>query len=98
MRCEIFELLFGRAIFRVQFIEVSFVELSRDRLVDMGDRGVAPEFCIFLCGIETIDLSRTDGDVRSVNHIEERRRGPTMYGLSHEGPRRSRQRYLGSVD
>ena len=63
MRCEIFELLFGRAIFRVQFIEVSFVELSRDRLVDMGDRGVAPEFCIFLCGIETIDLSRANDNM-----------------------------------
>ena len=97
-RSEVFELLFGGIDLRVQFIEVLLVELSRDRFVDIGDRSVVPEFGIFLCGIETIDLSRADGGVRSVNHIEERRRGPTMYGLSREGPRRSRQRYLGSVD
>jgi len=98
IRSEVFELLFGEIGFRVQFIEILFVEPSRDRFVDIIDRSVVPEFGVFLCGIETIDLSRADGDVRSVNHIEERRRGPTMYALSHEGPRRSRQRYLGSVD
>ena len=92
-RREVSELLFGQTIFRAQFIEISFVEPSGNRFVDVGDRSVIPEFGTFLCGIETIDLSRADGDVRSVNHIEERRRGPTMYGLSHEGPRRSRQRY-----
>jgi len=72
MRREVFEILFGRAIFRVQFIEIAFVELSGDRFVDIGDRGVIPEFGIFLCGIETIDLSRADDDIRSVNRIEER--------------------------
>ena len=70
MRREVFEFLFGRIIFRVQFIKVSFIELSRDRLVDIGDRGVIPEFGVFLCGIETIDLSGADDDIRSVNHIE----------------------------
>jgi hypothetical protein len=60
--------LFGRSVFGIQFIEISLVELSRDRLVDIGGRRVVPEFDIFLCGIETINISRADddADVRSV--------------------------------
>ena len=61
------ELLFGKIIFRVQLIEVSFVEVSRDRFVDIFDRSIIPEIDIFLCGIETVNVSRADDDMRSVN-------------------------------
>ena len=69
---KVFELLFGQIIFRVQLIDVSFVEVSRDRFVDIFDRSVMPEIGIFFCGIETIDVSRADDGMRSVNYIEER--------------------------
>ena len=70
IRGEVFELLFGHSACRVQFVEVWFVELSRDRFVDTGDRGVIPESGILFCGIETVDLSRAEDDMQSVNHIE----------------------------
>ena len=54
------ELLFGQIIFRAQLIEVSFVEVSRYRFVDIFDRSVIPEIGIFLCGIETVDVSRAE--------------------------------------
>ena len=96
---EVFELLFGRSICRVQFVEVSFVELSRDRFVDIGDRSVIPESDIFLRGIETVDLSRAEDDIRSVNRTQKRRPGPTMCCyLPHEDPKRPRRRNPGSID
>lgn len=99
IRDEVFELLFDHSTCRVQFVEVSFVELSGDRFVDVGDRGVIPESGIFLCGIETVDLSGTEDNMRSVNRTEARRRGLlTMCTLPREGPRRSRRRNPGSVD
>ena len=70
IRGEVFELLFGHSTCRVQFVEVLFVELSRDRFVDIGDRGVIPESGIFLCGIETVDLSRAEDEMQLVNYIE----------------------------
>jgi len=85
---EVLELLFGHSIRRVQFIEVSFVELSRDRFVDIGDRSVIPEFGILFCGIETVDLSRAGDDTRSVNRTEKRRHGLTTCTLPHEDPRK----------
>jgi hypothetical protein len=74
-RAEVFELLFRHSIFRVQFIEISFVEPSRDRFVDIGDWRVVPEFDIFLCGIEAIDLSGADddADMRSVTRSSNRK-------------------------
>ena len=98
MRGEVFELLFGHIVCRVQFVEVLFVELSRDRFVDIRDRSVIPESSIFLCGIETVDLSGAEDDARSVNHTEKRRYGLlTMCAPPHEDPRRSRRRNPGSV-
>ena len=76
-RAKLFRLLVGQAGFRVQFIEVPFVELPRDGFVDAGDRGVVPEPRIFLHGIETIDRSGA-GDMRLTNLIEKPRHGPTM--------------------
>ena len=87
VRRKLFELPFGQIIFRVQFIEVSFVEASGDRFVDIFDRSVIPEIGIFLCGIEAVDGSRASDDMRSVNRIEKRRCELTMYTPPHEGPR-----------
>ena len=87
MRCKVFELLFGQITFRVQFAEVSLIEASRDRFVDIFYWSVIPEIGIFLCGIETVDISRADDSMRSVNHIEKRRGGLTMYTPLREGPK-----------
>jgi len=40
---EVFELIFGQINLRVQFLNVSVVELSRDGLIDIEDWGVLPE-------------------------------------------------------
>jgi len=45
---KIFELLFGRVYLRVQFIEISVVELSGDRFVDKADHSILPERRIFI--------------------------------------------------
>ena len=64
---KFFELLFSQVIFRIQLIEVSFVEVFRDCFVDIFDRSIIPEIGIFLRGIETVDVSRADDDMGSVN-------------------------------
>ena len=70
MTCEIFELLFGRVDLRVQFIEVLGVELSRDGFVDVLDHRIIPEPYIFICGIETSNLSRASDKTGLVSPIE----------------------------
>jgi hypothetical protein len=67
---EVFELPFGRVNLRVQFVEVSFVELPRDGFVDVVDHRVLPERRIFLWGIKTSDRSRAGDVMRSVDHTE----------------------------
>ena len=71
MFSEVLELLFSQIGFRVQFVEISLVEPSRDGFVDPSNRSVIPESRVFRCGVETIDLSRADNDMRSVNHIKQ---------------------------
>ena len=67
---EVFELLLGRIDLRIQLVQVSIVELSRDGFVDIRGHRVLPEFCIFLYGIETCDLSRADDNIWSADRIE----------------------------
>jgi hypothetical protein len=45
---EVLDLLFGRVDLRVQFVEVLFIELSRDGLVDIFGHRVVPERRVFL--------------------------------------------------
>ena len=69
---EVLGLPLGPVNLRVQFVDVSFVKLSGDGLVDVHGHCVVPERRIFLYGIKTSDLPRASG-VRSVDRIE-----PTM--------------------
>jgi len=70
MSCEVFELPFSQINLRVQFLEVSFVELSGDSFVDFGGHRVLPERLVFLRRIETSNNSRTGDNTQSANHIE----------------------------
>jgi len=83
---------------RVQFIEVSFVEPSRDGFVDIGDYRVVPEPRIFLCGIKTVNLSRAGDEIQSVNRVNGPQSGPTTYVRLRGGPRRLCQRHPEHAD
>ena len=65
----VFDLPLGQINLRVQFIEVLFVESPSDGLVDIGGWGIVPEICVFLCGVETINLPGAGDGTRSVNRI-----------------------------
>jgi hypothetical protein len=58
---EELELVFGRIDLRVQFVEVSFVELSGNGFVDVSGHGVLPECLVLLDGVKTINRPRTEG-------------------------------------
>ena len=83
---EVFVLLFGRIHQRVQLLEVSFVESSRDRLIYEGKHGLVPVHYIFCGSIEDVNVSWAGDSIRSPNRTGKLIGERTMCTPLHEGP------------
>ena len=68
---EIFVLQLGRFRLRVQFLEASFVESSRNCLVDVCKHSVVPIRRIFCGVIEDVDISGAGYEPRSIQSHSE---------------------------
>ena len=68
---EILVFQLGRLRLRVQFLEVSFIESSRNCLVDVSKHRVVPICRIFCGAIEDVDISGAGDEPRSIQSHSE---------------------------